>query len=198
MSKIRSFYWKKLLKFHGASVGKNFSLNGSLNILLRDGAEWSNIKIGDNVSFDGDIFIRVRKNGRIIIKNGVKMGTHVWLVAANDNDLVINEKSNIGSYNIFNGGHGFEMGKYCITAAFVYINSSDHYHKKGEYIQNQGFYGDSIIIGNDVWLGGHVFVNTGIEIGSGSVIGAGSVVTKNIPENSIAVGVPAKIIKKRE
>lgn len=52
-----------------------------------------------------------------------------------------------------------------------------------------------IIIEDNVWLGGGVIVCPGVRIGRNSVIGAGAVVTKNIPENSIAVGNPAKVIR---
>lgn len=53
------------------------------------------------------------------------------------------------------------------------------------------------IIGDNVWLGRNVIVMPGVTIGSGSIIGAGSVVTKDIPSNSIAVGVPARVFKER-
>ena len=53
-----------------------------------------------------------------------------------------------------------------------------------------------ILIGNNVWLGGNVIVLPGVEIGDGCVIVAGSVVTKDIEANSIATGVPCKVIKK--
>ncbi len=53
-----------------------------------------------------------------------------------------------------------------------------------------------ITIGNGCWLGGGVVVLPGITIGNGSVIGAGSVVTKDIPENSLAVGNPCRVIRK--
>lgn len=54
-----------------------------------------------------------------------------------------------------------------------------------------------IIIGDDVWLGFGVTVLDGVHIGNGAIIGAGSVVTKNIPEESIAIGNPARIVKTR-
>jgi len=50
-------------------------------------------------------------------------------------------------------------------------------------------------IGNDVWIGGGVVICPGVSIGNGAVIGAGSVVTKNIPDDVVAVGNPARIIK---
>ena len=53
-----------------------------------------------------------------------------------------------------------------------------------------------ITIGNDCWIGGNTVICPGITIGNGCVIGAGSVVTKDIPDNSLAVGNPAKVIRK--
>ena len=54
----------------------------------------------------------------------------------------------------------------------------------------------SVNIGNNVWIGGSVTILPGITIGDNCTIGAGSVVTRDIPANSIAVGNPAKVIKK--
>ncbi len=53
-----------------------------------------------------------------------------------------------------------------------------------------------ITIGDDCWIGGQSVICPGITIGAGTVIGAGSVVTKDIPENCLAVGNPAKVIRK--
>lgn len=55
-----------------------------------------------------------------------------------------------------------------------------------------------IHIGDDVWIGGNVTILPGITIGNNVVIGAGAVVTKDIPDNSLAVGVPAKVIRELE
>lgn len=52
-----------------------------------------------------------------------------------------------------------------------------------------------IVVGNDVYFGSRVIVLPGVTIGNRCVIGAGSVVTRDIPDNSLAVGVPAKPIK---
>ncbi len=52
-----------------------------------------------------------------------------------------------------------------------------------------------ILIGENCWLGGNVTILPGVTIGNNCVIGAGSVVVKDIPDNSVAVGNPAKVIK---
>ncbi|ASU35143.1 acyltransferase [Mucilaginibacter xinganensis] len=52
-----------------------------------------------------------------------------------------------------------------------------------------------VVIGNGVWIGVNVFINPGVRIGNNAVVGANSVVTKDIDENTIAGGVPAKVIR---
>ncbi|ACO86966.1 sugar O-acetyltransferase [Clostridium botulinum] len=62
--------------------------------------------------------------------------------------------------------------------------------------RNSGYeYGIGITIGDNVWLGGNVVVNPGVHIGNNVVIGSGSVVTKDIPDNAIAIGNPCKVIR---
>lgn len=85
------------------------------------------------------------------------------------------------------------MGPDCI------IYTSTHKHDKIDIpIGKQGMTGvNQVVIGDGVWIGTRVIIMPGVTIGKGSIIGAGAVVTKDIPENVIAVGVPAQVIKKR-
>ncbi|RSM04455.1 hypothetical protein BHE90_003938 [Fusarium euwallaceae] len=62
--------------------------------------------------------------------------------------------------------------------------------------RDMGEYAKGVTIGDDCWIGSNVIIMPGITIGRGTTIGAGSVVTKDIPEFSVAVGSPAKVIKK--
>ncbi|KUL86351.1 hypothetical protein ZTR_08572 [Talaromyces verruculosus] len=59
-------------------------------------------------------------------------------------------------------------------------------------------YSKEVTIGNDCWIGGHTVVMPGVTIGDGVTIGASSVVTRDIPSYSIAVGSPARVIKRVE
>ena len=52
-----------------------------------------------------------------------------------------------------------------------------------------------VTIGNNVWLGANVTVLAGVSIGDNAVIGAGSVVTRSIPANVVAVGVPCRVLR---
>jgi len=59
-------------------------------------------------------------------------------------------------------------------------------------------YAREVHIGDDCWIGGNVVIVAGVTIGDGCTIGAGSTVTKDIPAWSVAVGSPARVIKKVE
>lgn len=194
---LKTLFWKRYLRSKGATVGDNFFVRGGFNILLRDGGTLKNLIIGNNVIIDGKTYIRMRKNGKIVLSDNVKIGNEVWLVTANDATLKVGKDTYIGAYGIINSGHGVEIGSDCLFAAFVNLNSSSHNHKKGELIRKQGYTGAPIRIGNDVWFGIRVVVTQGTTVGDGSIVGAGSVVTKDIGDNQIAVGVPAKVIRER-
>ena len=54
-----------------------------------------------------------------------------------------------------------------------------------------------VTIGNDVWIGARVIILPGVTIGNGCIIGAGAVVSKDIPDYSVAVGNPIRVVKNR-
>lgn len=127
-------------------------------------------------------------------------------------------ESEIGDYTYLAGYNNViysNIGKFCSIASHVRINPGNHptwrvtqhhmTYRRLQYgldIKNDEEFFDwrrskKVEIGHDVWLGHGVIIMPGVKIGIGSVVGSGAVVTKDIPEYSIAVGVPAKVIKKR-
>ena len=91
-----------------------------------------------------------------------------------------------------------KIGNNVRIAPNVMIISANHVFDNPDIpICEQGMDVKPITIEDDVWVAGRVNIMAGVTIGKGSVIGAGSVVTKDIPPYSVAVGVPAKVIKQR-
>lgn len=90
-----------------------------------------------------------------------------------------------------------KVGNYVSFAPDVFVTASDYSFEKGVPFRKQTKRDRDVTIGNDVWLGTKVVVTAGVTIGDGCIIGAGAVVTKDIPPNSIAGGVPAKVIRER-
>lgn len=115
--------------------------------------------------------------------------------------IEIGENCSINHNNIFQAGKKnarIVLGDNVLTAAnCMFIAYTHGWDDPEEPIMYQDCYDASIIVEDDVWLGYGVTVTAGVRIGRGSIIGAGAVVNKDIPPYSIAVGIPAKVIKSR-
>lgn len=141
---------------------------------------------------------------KLIIKCLLKsMGKDVYI----DHEVYIRypKKMSIGNNVTINRGCKFfcshynkeakiMIGNNVGIAPYVTFLSAGHDH---EYL-NVPNTGDSIVIKDYVWIGSRSIILQGVTIGEGAVIGAGSIVTKDIPDWSIAVGNPAKVVKKRK
>ena len=121
-------------------------------------------------------------------------------------NVEIDTLSNIGKYTYigqYTTITSSKIGNYCSIASFVKIGHGEHDLDK--ISTNSVFCENSFdqltksecIIGNDVWIGTDAVILRGVNVGNGVVIGANSVVNKDIPDFSIAVGSPARIIRKR-
>ncbi|MFK5241462.1 acyltransferase [Lactococcus lactis] len=90
------------------------------------------------------------------------------------------------------------IGRDVLVASNVFIIDYNHGLNPltKSYLENPLIRGGGVLVDDGVWIGNNVIVLPNVHIGKKSIIGAGSVVTKDIPEYCIAVGNPAKVIKK--
>jgi len=157
------------------------------------------IHIGNRVFIgEGNFVDAAYKGSEIRFKDDVHLSRGVVLRAVGGK-ILIDERVNVGARSVIDGADDVEVGRYSLLSNNVELMSGNHVYKDPHTpIRFQGRETGKISIGEDVWLGAYVIVLPGVTIGKGSVIGAGAVVTKDISPYSIAVGVPAKVIKKRE
>ncbi len=134
------------------------------------------IEIGKHCNFDQRTIMRVfDNNSRITIGNNFCGG----------NDLKILCCGTV------------KVGNDVTCAGNVFITSENHgLNPKTKSFNDNKLESSNVIIDDGVWIGEKVIILPGVSIGKKSVIGAGSVVTKNIPPYCVAVGNPARIIKK--
>lgn len=171
-------------KIYSGYLRRSFSHMGHSFVLWHPhsliGAEF--ISIGDGCTFESGLQLAARNIGshrpRIVIGNNclIRHNAHITAI-----DSII-------------------IGDNLLTGTNVFITDNSHGESNevmskippvGRPIFSKG----PVKIGNNVWLGNNVCILPGVTIGDGVIVGANSVVTKSIPNNAIAAGVPAKIIK---
>lgn len=143
------------------------------------------------------LIIQLIKRPWLILKhNRIPLSTRVM-----ENAILIH--CNIGKYCYIGCGGIYDFvhtGNYCSFAPNVLIGGMEHSFwavSTSTHLSDQCVFGRVTTIGNDVWVGANSVIRQGVRIGDGAVIGAGSVVTKDVQENTIVCGAPAKFLKKR-
>ncbi len=112
------------------------------------------------------------------VTGNITIGKNVWISFAVSGGCYIQ------------GINGIEIGDNTIFAPGVKIISANHdKNNLNRFVRNK-----PIKIGKNCWIGANAVILPGVELGDNVIVGAGSVVTKNIPSDSIAIGIPSKII----
>ncbi len=91
-------------------------------------------------------------------------------------------------------GAPITIGDNVLFGPRVSIYTSNHAADAEERVAG-GCYARPVSVGDNTWIGGGVTVNPGVSIGRNAIIGSGSVVTRSVPDNCLAAGVPARVIR---
>ena len=138
-----------------------------------------------------------RGYGRLVVGAWVHLGAGTAL-RCHEGTLRVGARSTFGRSSSVNCYLDVEIGEAALVADHVYISDFDHrYAELDRPIKDQGIAKSRVRIGADVWLGTKVTVARGVVIGAGSVVGANAVVTRDLPAYSVAVGIPARVIRDR-
>ncbi len=134
------------------------------------------LQAGPRVTFAPNVSFRNAE--RITLGAGSHIGEHSVLWAGNSTGRIV-------------------FGAKCLLGPRCTLSASNYGIIQGTPVMDQPKVEKDIVLGDDVWLGAGVIVTAGVHIGDGAIIGAGAVVTKDVPAQAIAVGVPARVVGRR-
>lgn len=113
--------------------------------------------------------------------------------------LVLGENSYISSFSVIGVNERIEIGKNVMIVDTVSIRETNHnFEDMSKPMIQQSFSTAPVRILDNVWLGHGAVITKGVTGNTGTIVGANTVVTKDVPENAIVGGVPAKIIRYRD
>lgn len=193
--RLHSKFIKIVLRLYGIRVGHNFYIEGTPKLKIRGFS--NNIRIGNNVRILGDIDLRNRENGRIIIHDDVMIEGDCRFVSARDGVVEIGQGSVVTAYAIINGGADVIVGQNVILGPRVSINANEHIFRRDAPVMSQGFIHAPVYIEDDCWIASNVCITKGVRLGKGSVIGSNAVVLRDTEPYSINAGVPSQKIGER-
>ncbi|MEL7330766.1 MAG: acyltransferase [Cyanobacteria bacterium J06560_2] len=157
------------------------------------------VVLGEHVFIDRDVRISSGKcGGRIHLQAGVSLDRGVDIKTHHHGQTVIGKNTYIGPYTCLSGYGNITIGSNCLIASHTSLYAHNYnFDNPKKLIREQGYSHVGITIGDNCWIGSGVRIVDGVKIGDNSIVGAGAVVARDIPPNSVAVGVPAKVVRVR-
>ena len=144
--------------------------------------------------------LRIRgDNNKIVIGENCKIrkGCSFW-IQGNNSSIIIGDNVTMRSANHFHAqedGRSIIIGNDCMISNHIIVRTSDSHGIFDAESKIRLNNPKDIIIGNHVWIAPNSMIFKGAVIDDGSVIGSNTLVTKHIPSNCLAVGMPAKVVK---
>jgi len=153
---------------------------------------------------DGPVFFG--RNLQLQIRPGatIAFGRFTWIgdgtkIRCHEGRVEIGAKSVLGQECTISAYQSVRIGEQCVIADRAMFIDFDHGMVEVERpIRLQGIYKEPVRVGANVWIGYGASVLRGTTVGDNSVLGTYAVVTRDVPANSVAAGVPAKVIRMRE
>jgi acetyltransferase-like isoleucine patch superfamily enzyme len=158
----------------------------------------SNIRLAPGCYIERGAFFDLQGGGEIIMGENCSVRAGA-ILATYGGKIQFGKFSGVQHYSIIYGHGGLMVGDYVRIAAHSVIIPANHsIALNGIPIHKQPIVKQGIKIGNDVWIAAGCRIMDGVTIGNGVVVAAGAVVTKDVKQDSIVAGVPAKIIGQRK
>ncbi|PID56174.1 acetyltransferase [candidate division KSB3 bacterium] len=188
---LRKVFYKSLF----AEIGQGVVFGR--NLVLRHPHK---IKIGSHVMIDDQCVLDAKgcESAEFVLGNNVIV-SRGCVLSAKSGRLLIGDNVNFGAHCLLYSGKEIRIGHDTLFAAQCYIGGSMYHLDEPDVppIQ-QGSYARGVSIGSGCWLGAGAKVLDGVEIGDGVIMGAGAIANKTLEAFTIAVGIPAKVIKQRK
>lgn len=168
-------------------------------------SRWRNLYLRlRGVHFGGYVIIRrdvevARNHGDIEIGRGVSLDRGVVLLVVGNSGgnirLRIGEDTYINRGTMLDAASELVIGRDCAIGPGCYLTDHDHRFVANTPPLQLPLVTRPTRIGNRVWIGARAIVLKGVSIGDDAVIGAGSVVTRDVPSATVAMGVPARVMR---
>lgn len=137
--------------------------------------------------------LRTAMYGLLLAKFGEGSQIFGSIKIINPENIFVGKNSTLNEGVFLNARGKIVIGDCVHISPYCILNTGGLVYEK--FLEERAHLEEPITIKNGVWLGSGVIINPGVIIGENCVIGAGAVVTSDIPLNSVAFGVPAKVVK---
>ena len=159
-----------------------------------------NIQLGRNVYLDQGVYLHACPGGIQIEDDAFIMHNaelHVFNFRKLPHAFIrVGQRSFVGESVVIRGQGGVDIGNAVLIGPGAKILAVNHNYGDPDLpILDQGIRAEGIVVEDGAWIGAGALVLDGVRIGKNAVVGAGAVVTKDVPANCIAVGVPARVIE---
>jgi acetyltransferase-like isoleucine patch superfamily enzyme len=165
---------------------------------------WLKLRYGARLQTDGPCFVCAGVKLEIGPQAVLRLGRWSWIghgskIRVHEGEVSIGAKTVMGQECTISAYQHVAIGSECIVADRVMLIDFDHGVVEVERpIRLQGIYKRDVNVGSNVWIGYGACVLRGVSVGDNSVIGTNAVVTKDVPDNAVVGGVPAKVLRMRE